>query len=112
MHPRPDLLGRLGRYGRGPAPVLLSTELQRATREEEDVDEVEDLQDGLEDLAALAAAHDPADPAAAQEVADRVAELRGRVAHLGRTNVLVYGVIYVKTDGERLIAAFRKEFDF
>ena len=32
VHPRPDLLGRLGRFGRGESPVLLSTELQRSTR--------------------------------------------------------------------------------
>jgi len=36
VHPRPDLLGRLGRFGRGESPVLLSTELQRSTRERED----------------------------------------------------------------------------
>ena len=28
---------------------------------------------------------------------------------LGRSNVTVYGTIYLKTDGERLIAAFRIE---
>ena len=43
VHPRPDLLGRLGRFGRGEAPVLLLTELQRSTREFENREEIEKL---------------------------------------------------------------------
>ena len=37
---------------------------------------------------------------------ERIAEA---IAILGGTNVLVDGAIYVKTDGERMIAAFRTE---
>ena len=36
VHPRPDLLGLLGKVGRGTRPLLLSTELLRSTRERED----------------------------------------------------------------------------
>ena len=36
VHPRPDLLGRLGKLGRSDTPVILSTELQRSSREIED----------------------------------------------------------------------------
>lgn len=32
-HPRPDLLGRLGKLGRGDAPLILCTEILRSTRE-------------------------------------------------------------------------------
>src|SRR5690606_27810424 len=32
-HPRPDLLGRLGKLGRGNAPLILCTEILRSTRE-------------------------------------------------------------------------------
>jgi len=97
VHPRPDLLGRLGQKGRGGAPVLLSTELQRSTREREDRKLAADLVKGLSRIA-----DDPADEELRTELAKDVWKL-------ARTNVEVYGAIYVKTDGERLIAAFRIE---
>ena len=96
MHPRPDLLGRLGRFGRGEAPVLLSTELQRSTRELEDQGAVDALRDQLDTLATA-----PTD--------ELLASVKERVNELARTNVSVYGAIYLKTDGERLVTAFRIE---
>lgn len=96
VHPRPDLLGRLGRFGRGKAPVLLSTELQRSSREKEDgkiVDRIrrtiEKTGDGLTE--------------------NQQAKLRDDVTKLARVNVDVYGAIYLKSDGERLITAFKIE---
>lgn len=96
VHPRPDLLGRLGRMGRGDSPVLLSTELQRSTREKEDEKLVTKLKDDI-----------------AKQLSS-VTETRSRriedaIGILGGSNVLVDGAIYVKTDGQRLIAAFRTE---
>lgn len=96
VHPRPDLLGRLGRFGRGRAPVLLSTELQRSTRELEDPEDVERVRT---DIATLAAT--PTDA-----LRDRI---QADVTRLARTNVEVYGAIYLKTDGDRLITAFKLE---
>ena len=96
VHPRPDLLGRLGRFGRGEAPVLLSTELQRSTRELEDQDAVDALQN---DIAKLGDGPDD----------ELRKSIQARVDKLARTNVAVYGAIYVKTDGERLITAFKIE---
>lgn len=96
VHPRPDLLGRLGRFGRGDAPVLLATELQRSTRELERASDVESIRDAI---AALAA--NPTDA-----LRDKLQE---DVTRLARTNVEVYGAIYLKTDGERLITAFKIE---
>lgn len=96
VHPRPDLLGRLGRAGRGQSPVLLSTELQRSTREKAD----RELIDRVErDVAKLAAAPTPA----------LIASIRADLATLRKTNVDVYGAIYLKTDGARLITAFKIE---
>jgi hypothetical protein len=43
--------------------------------------------------------------------AELLSRLEAGVRRLGRTNVECYGAIYVKTDGERLIAAFRIEED-
>jgi beta-lactamase superfamily II metal-dependent hydrolase len=96
VHPRPDLLGRLGKMGRGEAPVILSTELQRSVRETTDLDLVRKLVDRLMSLDAK-----PSDALRKTMIAE--------VDLLGRSNVTVYGTIYVKTDGERLMAAFRIE---
>lgn len=40
---------------------------------------------------------------------DKLAQLKADVKQLARSNVEVYGAIYLKTDGERLITAFRIE---
>ena len=96
VHPRPDLLGRLGRKGRGDSPVLLSTELQRSTRARED----ERLSKQLKtDIADQIAGPTP----------ERQTSINEIIKSLSRSNVDVDGAIYVKTDGQRLIAAFKKE---
>ena len=96
VHPRPDLLGRLGRFGRGESPVLLSTELQRSTREVESPEAVESLLELIDDIASSA-------------TENRVKRAKEGIEQLARNNVDVYGAIYVKTDGERLITAFKIE---
>jgi len=96
VHPRPDLLGRLGKFGRGESPVLLSTELQRSTREREDAKVVKSLQEDIEKLASS-----PGEKLKAS-VLDRIRKL-------SKTNVDVYGSIYMKTNGKRLITAFKIE---
>lgn len=96
VHPRPDLLGRLGRFGRGESPVILSTELQRSTREMESEKEVNKLLSLVDDL------HDG-------PTQNRKNTIKEKIELLARNNVDVYGAIYVKTDGERLITAFKKE---
>ena len=98
IHPRPDLLGRLGTFGRGKRPVILSTELQRSTRAREDQEIVDALMADVRE----AAEGPPLD-------ADAVTALEERIQRLGRTNVAVWGSIYVKTDGRRLITAFKVE---
>lgn len=114
VHPRPDLLGRLGKAARGAAPVLLSTELQRSTREAEDEALVKRLKRNVDLLAA--GGPDKAEDGTMLTDAQR-AEARAALAKamnadvdtLGLPNVSVDGAIYVKTDGKRLIAAFKKE---
>ncbi|MBL0916202.1 MAG: hypothetical protein IBJ13_12040, partial [Sphingopyxis sp.] len=114
VHPRPDLLGRLGKVARGAAPVLLSTELQRSTREAEDEALVKRLKRNVDLLAA--GGPDKAEDGTMLTDAQR-AEARTVLAKamnadvdtLGLPNVSVDGAIYVKTDGKRLIAAFKKE---
>jgi len=96
VHPRPDLLGRLGNFGRGESPVLLSTELQRSTRPSEDKKLVEKLNKNIEKLAQ-------------SPTPKRKEKVEAQVAELSKSNVAVYGAIYVKTDGKRLITAFKFE---
>jgi len=96
VHPRPDLLGRLGKFGRGDSPVLLSTELQRSTRDSESPDAIAALLRLIDTLAS--------DPSPAT-----LDEAKRRIRHLTRDNVDVYGAIYLKTDGHRLITAFKIE---
>lgn len=96
VHPRPDLLGRLGRKGRGNSPVLLSTELQRSVRDREDAALVEKLKADI-DLQVVGPT--PARKKAIDEA----------IRILSHSNVEVDGAIYLKTDGSRLITAFKKE---
>jgi hypothetical protein len=96
IHPRPDLLGRLGKFGRGGAPVILSAELQRSTREKEDAKIKKQIDENVDRLARSSS------PALAEKIKQQVSELT-------KTNVEVYGAIYLKTDGRRLMTAFRIE---
>ena len=96
VHPKPDLLGRLGKFGRGDSPVLLSTELQRSTREKQDKDLIEKLDKNIDKLA--------------KKTTDKLKEkIKEQITELSKTNVDVYGAIYLKTDGNRLITAFKIE---
>ncbi len=105
VHPRPDLLGRLGRNGRGFAPLILSTELQRSTREKEDEKLGLALLAEAEKLANLAG-NKSETPARRRKRLDKIIK---NTNVLMRRNVEVYGTIHVKTDGDRMIAAFRIE---
>jgi len=96
VHPRPDLLGRLGKLGRSATPVILSTELQRSTRDLEDEKMVRALSERVMQFQTS-----PTDTRR-----DRILD---DIWALGRSNVTVYGTIYLKTDGERLVTAFRIE---
>ena len=100
-HPRPDLLGRLGRHGRGDAPLILCTEILRSTREGEDQKQLKRLQK-LDAL--IESAETPANEKREYK------EERSRIQRdfAGR-NVETYGAITLRTDGRHLKVAFRLE---
>ena len=101
VHPRPDLLGRLGRHGRGDAPLILCTEILRSSREMED----ETLLKRLQRLDSLI---EDSNTSAENRKSHR--EDRARVQkELAKRNVEVYGAITVRTDGKNLVVAFRME---
>ena len=101
VHPRPDLLGRLGRHGRSKAPLVLCTEILRSGREGEDAKVLQRIRK-LNDLI-----EDPATPATTRE--EHRKERAAALAVLGRRNVEVYGAITLRTDGRHLVIAFRLE---
>lgn len=102
VHPRPDVLGLLGRKGRSARPLILCTEILRSTPSSLRLGPGE-----IERFDELLAAFDTA--------ADDEARKRARNAVLGfidrRTRRLVteYGAITMRTDGKRMLIAFRKE---
>lgn len=100
VHPRPDLLGLLGKKGRGPRPLLLCTELLRSTREREPAE----LRKKLDKLNRQIPA--TADPVLRQEKERQREEL---LDQLFKRNVGVYGAINLRTDGRRAVIAFRNE---
>ncbi|MCA8960915.1 MAG: hypothetical protein KDC38_10405 [Planctomycetes bacterium] len=98
-HPRPETLGALGRYGRGRRPLLFSTELMRSTRENEG-----DARERVGRLRERIAS-------AANEESRRTlqSELDALVDELTKRNVTVYGAINLRTDGRKILMAYKLE---
>jgi hypothetical protein len=100
VHPRPDLLGLLGRKGRGQRPLVLCTELLRSTREREDPR----LRRKLDTLIKrIGKESDEAKKKALEQQREDILDV------LFKRNVGVYGAINLRTDGFRAVIAFRNE---
>ena len=106
VHPRPDLLGLLGKAGRGARPLLLSTELARTTREREDPKIGTDL-DTVN--AKIEAELKMAGDGDATKLKALRAERKKIQDQLLKRNVGVFGAVNLRTDGENAVIAFRKE---
>jgi beta-lactamase superfamily II metal-dependent hydrolase len=111
-HPRSDTLGALGRYGRGRRPLIFSTELARSSPER-----IERAKEIREDFTE---ARDASEEAAAgvatgllAGAVEKLAKARTRFADLleryVQRSVGVYGAINLRTDGRRLVMAYRIE---
>ncbi|MGB6231298.1 MAG: MBL fold metallo-hydrolase [Litorimonas sp.] len=116
-HPRPDLLGRLGRFARGDSPMIFCTEILRSTREsgvEEDfkalrrLDRAIDRQHGVVDDHEDAGRADEA-KAAKKVLRDKQAGRRALQKKIQKRNVGVYGAITLRTDGHRMEISFMLE---
>ena len=106
VHPRPDLLGLLGKTGRGDRPLLLSTELLRSAREHEDQKlgpKLRKLDKAIETEILLGDQGD----------ADQLKVLKSARADIRKTlmrrNIGVYGAVNLRTDGKNAVIGFRKE---
>lgn len=106
VHPRPDLLGLLGKTGSGERPLLLSTELLRATREREDPKLRQKLESVTAEIEREVALGDAGDKALLKQLRARRKKLRDDAF---KRNVGVYGAVNLRTDGETAVIAFRKE---
>jgi len=100
VHPRPDLLGLLGKKGRGNRPLVLCTEMLRSTREHEDPR----LRGRLDRLLEQIAQETDGETRKRLE-----RERSATLDELFKRNVGVYGAINVRTDGRRAVVAFRRE---
>lgn len=101
-HPRSDTLGVIGKSSRGRRPLIFCTELARSSKEKFDLSDkrIDELVDLRRELAKLEKTD--ADWKAMNE---KVIELERQ---LGRA-VATYGAIQLRTDGERVVLAYKVE---
>lgn len=98
VHPRPEILGLLGRSGRTERPMILCTEILRSTPETRGLTAVERKR-----LAALEKAVADAKTDKERKAAlTKLDEFKVRIVN-------VYGAINIRTDGDNLLVAFLKE---
>ena len=98
-HPRSDTLGAIGLHGHGWRPLIFSTELARSTREEESItrEEIGRMHERI---------HAETD---AGRRADLEQQLNALVDRLLERNVVVYGSIHLRSDGERVVMGYKLE---
>lgn len=114
-HPRPDLLGRLGKHGRGDAPMIFCTEILRSTRESGVKEDFTRLARLDRDIQALNAQIDAIEDGGSdaldlrQVQKDKITGRRALQKKLQKRNVGVYGAITLRTDGHRMEISFMLE---
>ncbi len=96
-HPRPDALGSFGKYGRGVRPLIFSTELARNTKE---FSHIYDYFSRLKDYEAKI-------EAATSDKEKK--KIETKMQEEKDSNVAVYGMITLRTDGEKVILAQKLE---
>ena len=100
-HPRPDALGAIGKYGRGTRPLIFSTELARSAKEI-----IKHPYLFRKEIRELAKQLDLAEKESDKEAIRK--KLEKKMAELERS-IAVYGMINVRTDGEKAIIAQKLE---
>jgi hypothetical protein len=96
-HPRPDALGAIGKFGRGVRPLIFSTELARSTKEFTDVfayfERLKAFEKRIEEASSKSQK---------RKIKREMQDARDR-------NVVVYGLITLRTDGNKVILAQKIE---
>jgi beta-lactamase superfamily II metal-dependent hydrolase len=101
-HPRPDALGIYGKYAKGSRPLIFSTELARSTKEH--VVTPDRIQDQIMDLVKKISVDSISD-AETRDLQKSIEELIERRERA----VAVYGMITLRTDGQRMIITQKLE---
>jgi beta-lactamase superfamily II metal-dependent hydrolase len=101
-HPRPDALGAFGKSGRGGRPLIFSTELARSVTQT--TSPSLEIRDRITRLSILRDKEEDEDARAALE-----AEINKLHDENRERLVTVYGMINLRTDGERVILAQKLE---
>ena len=99
-HPRPDALGAFGRHGRGERPLIFSTELARSAPEK--IKDPKVIREKVAELVARLGTEEDAEKK--KEIVAKI----DKAVDLDRS-VAVYGMINVRTDGEKVIIAQKLE---
>ena len=102
VHPRPDILGLLGKKGRSERPLILCTEILRSTPSSIKLDPGE-----KKAFDKLLAAYDTA--ATPKKRGEARTEALAFIDRRTRRLVTEYGAITMRTDGGSMLIAFRKE---
>lgn len=100
-HPRPDTLGTVGKHSRGDRSLIFSTELARSAPER--IIDARAIQEQVLELAEQMAAATGAEREKARE------ELKTSLRKTIRRSVEVFGMITLRTDGDRVLMAQRLE---
>jgi beta-lactamase superfamily II metal-dependent hydrolase len=100
-HPRPDALGAVGKYSRGPRPLIFSTELARSVNE--NIKHPYLLRKQIQELASeLDQAETEKEKGAIRKKLDEVVQQLER-------SIAIYGMINLRTDGNKAIVAQKLE---
>jgi beta-lactamase superfamily II metal-dependent hydrolase len=97
-HPRPDTIGAIGKHGRGPRPLIFSTELSRSANET--------ITSPTQTFATLQRLFAELQAAA---TADERRIIQRQIDPLIERSIAVYGMINVRTDGEKILIAYKLE---
>jgi beta-lactamase superfamily II metal-dependent hydrolase len=99
-HPRPDTLGAIGKHSRGNRPLIFSTELARSAKEKMTIDDKD-----IAELYKLTEKRKVATTADKAVLDKQIAAIKYDMERV----IAVYGLINVRTDGEKVIIAQKKE---
>jgi len=100
-HPRPDALGAFGKYGRGERPLIFSTELARSHKET--IKRPNEYKKSISAYVGMIdREEDESEKAKLQEKLEKVLEKIER-------SVAIYGMIGVRTDGEKVVISQKLE---
>lgn len=97
-HPRPDTIGAIGKHGRGARPLIFSTELSRSANETI-----------ISPAATFATLQRLFSELQAATTAGERRAIQRQIEPLIERSIAVYGMINVRTDGEKVLMAYKLE---